>query len=190
MKQIGKVISRSDSANDVFLASLDVAGIIADPLFKMLAGGCGYLLGSISPAYFLGKALKGIDVRDRGFRNAGARNVYHLLGVLPAFLTAIVDLGKGVAAVLIARRLLSLPDVWLFVPAWAAVLGHIFPFYLRFRGGKGMAVSIGIIAVLYAQAVGVTVVGVTGLFAGFMGQFLSCSRRSNGEVVLYPQYLQ
>ena len=123
-------------------------------LLVILAGGCGYLLGSISPAYFLGKALKGFDVRDRGFRNAGARNVYHLLGVVPASLTAIIDLGKGAAAVLIADRLLSLPDIWLFVPAWAAVLGHVFPFYLRFRGGKGMAVSTGIILLLCAQAVG------------------------------------
>jgi glycerol-3-phosphate acyltransferase PlsY len=118
----------------------------------ILGGVSGYLLGSISPAYFLGKALKGIDVRDQGFRNAGARNVYHLLGIVPASITAIVDLGKGIAAVLIADRLLNLPDSWLFVPAWAAVLGHIFPFYLRLRGGKGMAVSTGIALLLCVQA--------------------------------------
>ena len=118
----------------------------------ILAGGSGYLLGSISPAYFLGKALKGVDVRDRGFRNAGARNVYHLLGFVPASITAIVDLGKGIAAILIADRLLNLPDSWLFVPAWAAVLGHIFPFYLRLRGGKGMAVSTGMALLLCVMA--------------------------------------
>jgi len=118
----------------------------------ILGGVSGYLLGSISPAYFLGKALKGIDVRDQGFRNAGARNVYHLLGIVPASITAIVDLGKGIAAVLIAGRLLNLPDSWLFVPAWAAVLGHIFPFYLRLRGGKGMAVSTGMVLLLCVQA--------------------------------------
>jgi len=118
----------------------------------ILGGVSGYLLGSISPAYFLGKALKGIDVRDQGFRNAGARNVYHLLGIVPASITAIVDLGKGIAAVLIAGRLLNLPDTWLFVPAWAAVLGHIFPFYLRLRGGKGMAVSTGMVLLLCVQA--------------------------------------
>jgi acyl phosphate:glycerol-3-phosphate acyltransferase len=134
---------------------MDLPGV----LLVILGGGCGYLLGSISPAFFLGKALKQIDVRDQGFRNAGARNVYHLLGVVPAAVTAVVDLGKGVAAVLIAERLLSLPDIWLFVPAWAAVLGHVFPFYLRFRGGKGMAVSIGIIGLLCALAMG------KGLFA-------------------------
>ena len=121
-------------------------------LLIVLAGGSGYLLGSISPAYVLGKALKGIDVRDEGFRNAGARNVYHLLGVVPGSVTAIVDLGKGIAAVLIADRLLGLSGIRLFVPAWAAVLGHIFPFYLRFRGGKGMAAAVGITLLLCVLA--------------------------------------
>jgi glycerol-3-phosphate acyltransferase PlsY len=127
---------------------MDLPGV---PLI-ILGGGIGYLLGSICPAYILGKTLKNIDVRDRGFRNAGARNVYHLLGIVPASITAILDLGKGIAAILIAEGLLDLPDIWLFVPAWAAVLGHIFPFYLRFRGGKGMAVSTGITLLLCTQA--------------------------------------
>jgi glycerol-3-phosphate acyltransferase PlsY len=127
---------------------MDLQGV----LLIILAGGSAYLLGSISPAYILGKTLKNIDVRDQGFRNAGARNVYHLLGVIPASITAIVDLGKGIAAILIADRLLNLPDIWLFVPAWAAVLGHIFPFYLRFRGGKGMAASVGMILLLCVTA--------------------------------------
>lgn len=134
---------------------MDLPGV----LLIILAGGSGYLLGSISPAYILGKALKGIDVRDQGFRNAGARNVYHLLGAIPASITAIIDLGKGIAAILIADRLLNLPDSWLFVPAWAAVLGHIFPFYLRFRGGKGMAVATGMTLLLCVLAM------VEGLFA-------------------------
>lgn len=118
----------------------------------ILAGTVGYLLGSISPAYFLGKILRNIDVRDLGYKNAGVRNVYHLLGALPASVTAIIDLGKGIAAYLIADRLLKLPAIWLLVPAWAAVLGHIFPFYLRFRGGKGMAASVGIYLFLCVAA--------------------------------------
>jgi acyl-phosphate glycerol 3-phosphate acyltransferase len=119
----------------------------------ILAGVAAYLLGSISPAYLLGKILKGIDIRELGYRNAGASNVYHLLGTLPAAITAIVDLGKGIAAVVIAEHLLKLPAVWLPVPAWAAVLGHIFPFYLRFRGGKGMATAVGIYLFLCALSI-------------------------------------
>jgi acyl-phosphate glycerol 3-phosphate acyltransferase len=119
----------------------------------ILAGAAGYLLGSISPAYILGKAIKRIDVRDLGYRNAGARNVYHLLGIVPAAVTVSVDMGKGVAGLLIAEKLLKLPGLWLFIPAWAAVLGHIFPFCLRFRGGKGMATSVGLYLFLCATAV-------------------------------------
>jgi glycerol-3-phosphate acyltransferase PlsY len=116
----------------------------------ILAGAIGYVLGSINPAYILGKTLKNVDVRDLAYRNAGVRNVYHLLGVVPASITAAVDLAKGIAAYLIADRILKLPAAWLFVPVWTAVLGHIFPFYLRFRGGKGMAVSIGVFLMLCA----------------------------------------
>jgi len=86
----------------------------------ILAGAAAYLLGSICP--------EKIDAR----------------GTLPAAITAIVDLGKGIAAVLIAEHLLKLPAAWLFVPAWAAVLGHIFPFYMRFRGGSALATAVGV----------------------------------------------
>jgi glycerol-3-phosphate acyltransferase PlsY len=118
----------------------------------LLAAVLGYLFGSLSPACLLGRVLRRIDVRDLGHRNAGVRNVYHLLGWWPAAVTALVDLGKGIAAVLVAAGPLRLSGLWLLLPAWAAVLGHIFPFYLRFRGGKGMAVSIGIYLFLCARA--------------------------------------
>ncbi len=94
----------------------------------VLSGSAAYLLGSISPAYFLGKILKGVDVRDP----------------LPAAITTAVDLSKGIAAVLIAEHLLNLPAVWLLVPAWMAMLGHNFAFCLRFRGGGGMVTAVGI----------------------------------------------
>jgi glycerol-3-phosphate acyltransferase PlsY len=109
----------------------------------------GYLAGSVSPAHLLGRLLRGIDVREQGYRNAGTRNVYHLLGLFPAALTAIVDLAKGILALLIAWRLLGLPapghagSAWLIAPAAAAILGHVFPFYLRFRGGRGLATAVG-----------------------------------------------
>ena len=93
------------------------------------AGALAYLLGSISPAYILGKRL----------------------GPFPAIITAAIDLGKGIAAVLIAERLLQLPAVWLAVPAWAVVLGHIFPFYLRFRGGAALAVAVGVYLLFWAR---------------------------------------
>lgn len=119
----------------------------------VLAAATGYLLGSLSPAYVLGRLLKAIDVRREGSRNAGVSNTYHLLGPLPAALTASIDLGKGIAAVVLAQTLLGLSGWWLAVPAWAAVLGHIFPFYLRLQGGKGMATATGIYLFFCARAV-------------------------------------
>jgi glycerol-3-phosphate acyltransferase PlsY len=98
----------------------------------------GYLLGSLSPAYLLGRILKGIDIRTVNFRNAGTRNVKRTLGLWPAAVTAAVDTLKGVAAVVVANDAFGLPSVFIAVPAVAAVLGHIFPFYLGFRGGRGV----------------------------------------------------
>jgi acyl phosphate:glycerol-3-phosphate acyltransferase len=104
----------------------------------------GYLLGSLSPAYILGRLLKGIDIRTVNFRNAGTRNVKATLGTWPAVVTAVVDLTKGVVVLLIARHLLGLPEPFVALPVAAAVAGHIFPFYLRFRGGRGTATAIGV----------------------------------------------
>lgn len=124
------------------------------PVRVLVSTVIAYLLGSVSPAYLLGRIIRGIDIRSEGYRNAGARNVYHVLGAVPAAVTALIDLGKGIAAVAVARYLLSVPDLLLVFPAAAAVLGHIFPFYLKFRGGKGMATAVGIY--LFACLVSIT----------------------------------
>jgi glycerol-3-phosphate acyltransferase PlsY len=98
----------------------------------------GYLLGSLSPAFLLRRTPAGGDARDRGRRSAGARNIHHRL-------TAPIDAVKGIAAVLIARYALAVPEPWAVLSGYAAVLGHIFPFYLRFRGGQGMATACGLL---------------------------------------------
>jgi glycerol-3-phosphate acyltransferase PlsY len=104
----------------------------------------GYSLGSLSPAYLLGRLVAGRDLRGRGGHDAGTRKVYQTLGLPAAVLTASIDLAKGIGAVLIARYAFALPEPWVFLPGYAAVLGHIFPFYLRFRGGQGMATACGL----------------------------------------------
>jgi glycerol-3-phosphate acyltransferase PlsY len=103
----------------------------------------GYLFGSLSPAYALGKLLKGLDIRTVNFRNAGARNVKATLGLWPAAVTAAIDMLKGIAALLVSRVLIGLPESLVALPVAAAVAGHIFPFYLGFRGGSGSATAIG-----------------------------------------------
>lgn len=97
-----------------------------------------YLLGSSSMAFYLSK-IKSVDVRQNGSGNLGASNTTALLGWGAGVLVAVHDIGKAVLAVVLAKHLF--PDlVYIGIVAGVAcVLGHIFPFYLGFRGGKGFA---------------------------------------------------
>ncbi len=105
----------------------------------------GYAFGLIQTSYILGR-LNGIDIREHGSGNAGTTNALRILGKKAGIITFFVDLGKGAAATLLVRAIMMnfYPDgVNLFV-AYAmlgAALGHNFPFYLGFKGGKGIAVT-------------------------------------------------
>jgi glycerol-3-phosphate acyltransferase PlsY len=100
----------------------------------------GYVLGSISPSYILGRLLKGIDIRRHGTKNAGTVNAYKILGLWPAVLTAAFDLLKGLLAMALCR-LAGGSALAAHLAGLAAIIGHIFPFYLRFRGGQGVATA-------------------------------------------------
>ena len=102
----------------------------------------GYLLGSSSMTYYLGR-LRNIDVREHGTGNLGASNATVLLGWKAGILVAVHDVGKSLLAVLLAQWLFAdVPHIGA-VAGIASVLGHIFPFYLKFRGGKGFASYMG-----------------------------------------------
>ena len=118
-----------------------------DPILRaIIALILGYLLGSILPAYFLAKA-RGFDIRERGSGNPGITNVADTMGTPRAMIVAIYDLGKAPLAILLARELGN-PVLISYLAGFAAFLGHLAPFYLRFRGGEGLAtlVSIGFFA--------------------------------------------
>lgn len=102
-----------------------------------------YLLGSISPAYILGKLLRGIDIRKYGSKNAGATNAWRVLGPVAGIITGLVDFLKGVAVMILAF-FCGLPALVIFFAGLVAIIGHCFPFYLQFRGGKGAATAYGI----------------------------------------------
>ncbi len=107
-----------------------------------------YLLGAVSFSYLLVWFLRaGVDIRRLGSGNAGATNVLRTTGAWPALLVLVLDLGKGVAAV-VAARLLNAPPSCASAAALAAVIGHIFPIYTGFRGGKGVATAAGAMGVL------------------------------------------
>jgi glycerol-3-phosphate acyltransferase PlsY len=105
----------------------------------------GYFLGSILPAYFLGKWIKGIDIRTVGTFNAGVTNVKNILGARPAILTLVFDMLKGIAAIIIAQQIFKTSLVVSYLCGFAAILGHIFPFYIGFHGGQGAATCTGIL---------------------------------------------
>lgn len=103
----------------------------------------GYLLGCSNMAYFLGK-LHGADLRGSGSGNLGASNTVVLLGWKAGVLTAVHDIGKAVLAVMVAQWLFPQLEYIGAVAGVACVLGHIFPFYLSFKGGKGFASYFGV----------------------------------------------
>ncbi|MBC8570939.1 glycerol-3-phosphate 1-O-acyltransferase PlsY [Zongyangia hominis] len=113
---------------------------------------CAYLLGSISFAVIVSKLYSKKDVRDYGSGNAGMTNVLRNFGKLPAALTLLGDFTKGVVAVLLGRYLFSLFGVTAFDGAYVAglfaLLGHMYPLYFGFKGGKGVLTSAGIILVI------------------------------------------
>jgi len=106
-----------------------------------------YLLGSFPTAYIIGKWRKGVDIREVGVGNMGAANVFREIGPWEGILCWAGDVAKGSAAILVAQTLGVSPP-WVFAAGVAALLGHSFPVYIGFRGGKGAATTMGIFLVL------------------------------------------
>lgn len=116
----------------------------------MLAALIGYLLGNIQAGYLLGKLLKKVDIRTLGQGNAGASNAVESLGWKFGVLVALIDILKGVAAILLVKFMFSVGfnkegAMLLYTAGYFAILGHIYPFYMKFKGGKGTATLIGIL---------------------------------------------
>ncbi len=111
-----------------------------------------YLLGSIPTGLIVARLMGGPDPRGAGSGNIGTANLYRLLGLKAAALTLAGDVFKGAIALLLALFWLPPLGTWqesaLAAVGLAAVLGHMFPLYLNFRGGKGVATTFGVIAVL------------------------------------------
>jgi len=103
----------------------------------------GYLLGSIPFAYIAGRLLKGVDIRRVGGGNVGGTNVMREVGTAAGIGVLAADIGKGTLAVLIAQWL-GVPQVIVFVTGLAVVVGHSWPIFLEFSGGKGGATTVGV----------------------------------------------
>ncbi|MGB7062400.1 MAG: glycerol-3-phosphate 1-O-acyltransferase PlsY [Candidatus Zixiibacteriota bacterium] len=107
-----------------------------------------FLLGSVPFAIIICRIWKGIDIREHGSRNAGFTNVYRVIGRLPAAIVLILDIGKGMAAVLLLTQIVADPAPLSpvnvkILAAFCVILGHVFPVFAGFRGGKGIATGLG-----------------------------------------------
>ncbi|MGD1211831.1 MAG: glycerol-3-phosphate 1-O-acyltransferase PlsY [Candidatus Acidiferrales bacterium] len=112
-----------------------------------------YLLGSIPFGILIVKARGGPDVRSTGSGNIGAANVARSAGALAGVLTLVLDAGKGYLAVWLAERVTGSSGRWMMIAAVASVIGHVFPVWLRFRGGKGVATTFGAFLPICSDAV-------------------------------------
>ncbi len=115
----------------------------------------GYLLGSIPFGYLLVRWQKGIDIRTTGSGATGATNVMRNLGIAGFLATFVLDFGKGAVAVLLASRMTHHDPRWVAAAGVAAILGHIFPVWLKFRGGKGVATGVGVFVTFAPISMGI-----------------------------------
>ena len=118
----------------------------------------GYVIGSLPLGYLVASWLKGIDLRRVGSGNVGAANVYRTAGLTIAVLVVLVDVAKGASSVMLAARATTGP-AGPVAAGVAAIIGHVYPVWLRFQGGKGVATACGVFWTLapVATAVAATV---------------------------------
>ena len=104
----------------------------------------GYLLGSIPFGYLIGRSY-GVDIRTKGSGNIGAANILRVIGKKPAAVTLLLDAVKGFLPTVLVRQVFLLPSNWVITVGLAAIIGHTFPVFLKFKGGKGVATSLGVL---------------------------------------------
>jgi glycerol-3-phosphate acyltransferase PlsY len=143
-----------------------------------------YVVGSIPFSFLIVKLVSGKDVRDHGSGNVGATNVARTAGKWPGIVALLLDIGKGYATVVIARYLVFRRDwpfdtgvmpwesreMWIALAGLVAVIGHMFPIWLDFRGGKGVATAAGVFLALdpLAMAAGAIVFAIVLLLFRFV----------------------
>lgn len=148
------------------LATCQPATFLSDTIPRMLPGPIllivsAYVIGSIPFSFLVVRMFAGADIRKHGSGNVGATNVMRNFGKWPGLLALVLDIAKGFLAIVVARRIVaqfitsfpvhlgdpsshSQPSFWIGLAALVAVLGHIFPLWLKFRGGKGVATATGV----------------------------------------------
>lgn len=133
-----------------FAAQADISGGSAGFWWLPLAA---YLIGSIPFGFLIVKLIGGGDIRFRGSGNIGATNVAREAGALPGLITLLLDGGKGYFSVWLATRVTDGNPRWIILAALLTIVGHTFPVWLRFQGGRGVATGAGVFLPICWQAV-------------------------------------
>jgi glycerol-3-phosphate acyltransferase PlsY len=143
----------------------------------------GYIIGSIPTAVWVGKSFHNIDIREHGSKNAGATNTFRVLGKRYGWFVLFFDVAKGVLAACLPHffmhMLVGYKDEFLILQlcgAFSAVVGHVFPIFANFRGGKGVATSLGIV-------IGINPYAAIVCLAIFLIVFLSSRYVSLGAII-------
>jgi len=157
-------------------------------MIRLLCLALGYFFGAFQTAYFYGK-LHGIDIRTMGSGNAGTTNTLRVLGTKAGLIVLVGDVLKTILAIAVTRIFVipNLADVnveYLLVlyTAAGAILGHNFPFYMQFKGGKGIASTFGLILSFHPWFIPVGVVL-------FLGVFLTTHYVSLGSLLIYAGFV-
>ncbi len=157
-------------------------------MIRLLCLALGYLFGAFQTAYFYGK-LHGIDIRTKGSGNAGTTNTLRVLGTKAGMIVLVGDVLKTVLAIVVARILIipmaadpNMEYLLVLYTAAGAILGHNFPFYMQFKGGKGIASTFGLILSFHPWFIPVGVVM-------FLGAFLTTHYVSLGSLLIYAGFV-
>jgi len=118
-----------------------------------------YLVGSIPTAFIFGKICKGIDIRQHGSGNVGATNVFRVLGKTPGSVVLILDIIKGIIPIVLVADMFGTTQTWeRILCGLGAVVGHNWTVFLKFKGGKGVATSLGVLIGLTIKIVAIRLV--------------------------------
>ncbi len=161
----------------------------------ILAITASYLIGSIPTAYIFGRVLKGIDIRKLGSGNVGATNAMRVLGKCPGIIVLIIDILKGFFPVVLLINFIKIEnvpvDLLLIVLGISCILGHTWTIFLNFKGGKGMATTLGVLIGMATKIPGLSLVLGTLIFTWVIVFiiFRIVSLASVTAALLFPLYV-
>ena len=133
---------------------------MSDPAIAIVILVIAYFIGAIPFGVIIGRVFRGVDIRSYGSGGSGATNVNRTLGPVAGGAVLAADVGKGLVVAALARWAVE-GDAWLIAAAGTtAVIGHMFPVYIKFKGGKGVATGLGALAVISPIAAVIALSGV------------------------------